>query len=117
MFHAFTVNFQMEKNALFLRTGTNNFQTDSLKAHKVHKASEGHAMSSAAKHARERPREERPLPTLPPALSILKPKTAVELIKLLLLYTSMLQLLCVTGKKLLKYTYHGVCCYVSLNKF
>ena len=111
MFHAFTVNFQMEKNALFLRTGTNNFQTDSLKAHKVHKAREGHAMSSAAKHARERPREERPLPTLPPA------KTAVELIKLLLLYTSMLQLLCVTGKKLLKYTYHGVCCYVSLNKF
>ena len=42
-----------------LRIGTNNFQTDSLK---VHKASEGHAMSSAAKQARERPREGRPIP-------------------------------------------------------
>ena len=80
----------MEKQALFLTTGTNNFQTDSLKAHGVHEASEGHAMISAAKHASERPREDRPLPTLPPALSRLKPKTAVELIKLLLLYTCML---------------------------
>ena len=42
-----------------LRIGTNNFQTDSLK---VHEASEGHAMSSAAKQARERPREGRPIP-------------------------------------------------------
>ena len=75
MFHAFTGNFQMEiKHALFLRTGTNNFQTDSLKAHKVHEACEGHTMSSAAKHASKRPREERPLPTLPAALSRLKPK-------------------------------------------
>ena len=53
-----------KKHALFLRTGTNNFHTDSLKAHEVHEASEGHAMSSAAKLASERPREERPLPTL-----------------------------------------------------
>ena len=59
-------------------------------------------MSSAAKLASERPREERPLPD---ALSSLEPKTALELITLLLLYTCMLQLLCVTGKKLLKYTY------------
>ena len=106
MFCAFAGNFQMaKKHALFLRTGTNNFQTDSLKAHKVHKASEGHTMISATKHASERAREERPLRTLLSALSRLKPKTAVELIKLLLLYTCMLQLLCVTGKKLLKYTY------------
>ena len=34
-----------KKHALFLRTGANNFQTDSLKGHKVHDASEGHAMS------------------------------------------------------------------------
>ena len=52
-----------KKHALFLRTGTNNLHTDSLKAHEVHEASEEHAMSSAAKPASERPREERPLPT------------------------------------------------------
>ena len=33
------------KHASFLTTGTNNFQTDSFKANKVHEASEGHAMS------------------------------------------------------------------------
>ena len=77
------------KHGLFLRTGINNFQTDNLKAHEVHEVSEGHAMSSAAKHASKRPREERRLPTLPAALSRLKSKTAVELIKLLLLYTYM----------------------------
>ena len=49
-----------KKHALFLRTGANNFQTDSLKGHKVHDASEGHAMSSAAKRTSERAREERP---------------------------------------------------------
>ena len=75
-----------EKHTFFLRTATNNFQTDSLKAHEDCEASEGHAMISAAKHASERAREERPLPTLPAALSTLEPKTAVELIKLLLLY-------------------------------
>jgi len=47
----------------------NNFQTDSLKAHE---ASKGHAMSSAAKRASERPREERPLPA---ALSRLHEET------------------------------------------
>ena len=75
-----------EKHTFFLRNATNNFQTDSLKAHEDCEASEGHAMISAAKHASERAREERPLPTLPAALSTLEPKTAVELIKLLLLY-------------------------------
>ena len=44
-------------------------QTDSLKAHKT---SEGHTMSSAAKHASKRPREERPLPA---ALSRLDEET------------------------------------------
>ena len=39
-----------KKHALFLRTRTNNFQTDSLTwAHEVHEASEGLAMISAAK--------------------------------------------------------------------
>ena len=60
----------MEKNVLFLRTGTDNFQTDRLKAHEAHEASEGHAMSSAAKRASERAREERPLPTSLAALSL-----------------------------------------------
>lgn len=62
-------------------------------------------MSSAAKLASERPREERPLPD---ALSSLEPKTALELITLLLLYTCVLQLLCVTGKNLLKYTFIAI---------
>ena len=46
----FAGNFQIEKKNTHysLRIGTNNFQTDSLKAHK---ASKGHAMSLAAKHA------------------------------------------------------------------
>ena len=38
---------------------TRNIQTNSLKAHET---SEGHTMSLAAKHASQRPREERPLP-------------------------------------------------------
>ena len=107
MFCAFAGNFQLDKkHALFLQTRTSNFQTDSLKAHEVNEASEGHVMISVAKHASERPREERPLPTLPAALSRLKPKTAVELIKLLLLlHTCVSQLLSVTGKKLLKCKY------------
>ena len=52
-----------------LRIGTNNFQIDSLKAHE---ASEGHTISSAAKHASERPRQER---LLPAALSRLDEET------------------------------------------
>ena len=56
-----------KKHALFLQTQTSNFQTDSLKAHEVNEASEVHVMTSAAKHESERPREERPLPTLPAA--------------------------------------------------
>ena len=51
------------------RIGTNNFQADSLKAHK---ASAGHTMSSAAKRASERPKEERPMPA---ALSRLDEQT------------------------------------------
>ena len=47
----FAGNFQMEKTHYFLGTGTNNFQTDSLKAHE---ASEGLAMISAAKRAGKR---------------------------------------------------------------
>ena len=43
-----------------LKIGTNNFQTDSIKAQAG--LSEGHAMSSAAKRASERPTEERPIP-------------------------------------------------------
>ena len=70
-----------KKHTIFFRTGANNFQTDSLKAHKVHEASEGRYEMTATKRASERPREERPLPTLPAALSRLKPKTAVDSIK------------------------------------
>ena len=43
-----------------LKIGTNNFQTDSIKAQAG--LSEGHAMSSAAKRASERPTEEIPIP-------------------------------------------------------
>jgi len=60
MFCEFCREFPNGKNTQYsLRIGTNNFQTDSLKAHE---ASEGHTMSSAAKRASERPKEERPLP-------------------------------------------------------
>lgn len=60
MFCEFCREFPNGKNTHYsLRVGTNNFQTDSLKAHE---ASEGHAMSLAAKRASERPREQRPLP-------------------------------------------------------
>ena len=60
MFCAFCREFPNSKNIQYsLRIGTNNFQTNSLKAHE---ASEGHAMSSAAKHASEGPREEIPIP-------------------------------------------------------
>lgn len=70
MFCAFCREFPNGKNTHYsLKIGTNNFQTDSLKAHE---ASEGHAMSSAAKRASERPREERPLPA---ALSRLDEET------------------------------------------
>ena len=70
MFCEFCREFPNGKNTHYsLRIGTNNFQTDSLKAHE---ASEGHAMSSAAKRASERPREERPLPA---ALSRLDEET------------------------------------------
>ena len=48
-----------KKHANSLRMGTNSVQIDSLKAHET---SEGHTMSSAAKRASQRPREERPLP-------------------------------------------------------
>lgn len=59
MFCEFCREFPNGKNTHYsLRIGTNNFQTDSFKAHE---ACEGHAMSSAAKRASERPREERPL--------------------------------------------------------
>ena len=112
MFCAFAGNFQMEKKNTHYSWGL-----EQITFKQAHEASEGHAMSSAAKRTSERAREERPLRTLLSALSRLKPKTAVELIKLLLLYTCMLQLLCVTGMKLLKYTYHGVYCYVSLKGF
>ena len=65
MFCAFCREFPNRKNTHYsLRIGTNNFQTDSLK---THEDSEEHAMSSAAKRASERAREERPLPTLPAA--------------------------------------------------
>ena len=43
-----------------LKIGTNNFQPDSIKSQPG--LSEGHAMSSAAKRASERPTEERPIP-------------------------------------------------------
>jgi len=70
MFCAFCREFPNgKKRALFPEIGTNNFQTDSLKAHQ---ASEGHAMSSAANRASKRPREERPLPA---ALSRLDEET------------------------------------------
>ena len=59
MFCEFCREFSNGKNTHYsLRIRTNNFQTDSLKEHE---ASEGHAMSSAAKRASERPRKERPL--------------------------------------------------------
>ena len=104
-----------KKHALFLQTQTSNFQTDSLKAHEVNEASEVHVMTSAAKHTSERPREERPLPTLPAALSRLKPRTAVELIKLLLLlaYMCIATLICYRQEV----TEMQVCCYVSLKGF
>ena len=61
----------MEKNMQYsLRIGTNNVQTNSLI--KGHETSEGHTMSSAAKLASKRPREERPLPA---ALSRLDEET------------------------------------------
>ena len=70
MFCEFCREFPNGKNTHYsLRVGTNNFQTDSLKAHE---ASEGHAMSLAAKRASERPREQRPLPA---ALSRLDEET------------------------------------------
>ena len=60
MFCEFCREFPNSKNMQYsLRIGTSNFQTNSLKAHE---ASEGHAMSSAAIRASERPREERPIP-------------------------------------------------------
>ena len=98
MFCAFAGNFQMKnKHGLFLRTGLNNFQTDNLKAHEVHEASEGHAMSSAAKRASERAREERPLPTLPAATVCMYVAT----------------LMCNREEV----TEIHICCYVSLKEF
>lgn len=60
MFCGFCKEFPNSKNMQYsLKIGTNNFQTDSIKAHE---ASEGHAMSSEAKHASERPTGKRPIP-------------------------------------------------------
>ena len=60
MFCGYCREFRNSKNTNYsLRSGTNNFQIDSLKSHE---SSDGHAMSSEAKHARERPMEERPMP-------------------------------------------------------
>ena len=69
-FESFAGNSQMEKNTQYsLRIGKNNVQTDSLKADET---SEGQTMSSVAKRASQRPREERPLPA---ALSRLDEET------------------------------------------
>jgi len=70
MFCVVCREFPNGKNTQYsLRIGTNSFQIDSLKAHE---ASEGHTVSSAAKHASERPRQERLLPV---ALSRLDEET------------------------------------------
>ena len=60
-----------------LKMGTNNFQTDSLKAHE---ACEGHPIKSAADCASERPREERPIPA---ALTRLDKKKSLYLLWLM----------------------------------
>lgn len=60
MFCGFCKEFPNSKNMQYsLKIGTNNFQMDSIKAHE---ASEGHAMSSEAKHASARPTGKRPIP-------------------------------------------------------